>query len=127
MKCKQIVPEFLVENIEKTVKFYTEVLDFSVESVFPENEPVFAQLKRDEVEIMLFERNEFSKEVLAFKKMKMGGTVALYMRTTELKECYDRIKDKVTMIVPYHETFYGSREFVIEDCNGYIIYFSENV
>jgi uncharacterized glyoxalase superfamily protein PhnB len=127
MKCKQIVPEFLVENIEKTVKFYTEVLDFSVESVFPENEPVFAQLKRDEVEIMLFERNEFSKEVLAFKKMKMGGTVALYMRTTELKEYYDRIKDKVTMIVPYHETFYGSREFVIEDCNGYIIYFSENV
>ena len=42
-----------------------------------------------------------------------------------LKELYKRIKDKVTVIKKLHTTPYGIQEFIIKDCNGFILVFAE--
>jgi hypothetical protein len=36
-----------------------------------------------------------------------------------------QIKNKVTIAKELHKTFYGSTDFAIEDCNGYILTFSQ--
>jgi catechol 2,3-dioxygenase-like lactoylglutathione lyase family enzyme len=77
---KKITPEMLVEDMERSLAFYTEVLHFEVVVKFPDEAPVFAQLKNGEVELMLYLRAEFEKEIPKFGSMPMDGTVALYRK-----------------------------------------------
>ncbi len=38
---------------------------------------------------------------------------------------YDQIRSQVTVVQEPQTTFYGTREFTIEDCNGFILTFAE--
>lgn len=127
MKTKQLIPELLVEDMSKTLQFYSKILGFKPEIIFPEKNPVFAQVGRENVNIMLYNRSDFEKEIPKLKKIKMGGSVLLYIKAEKLETFYLEIKDKVNVIQPIHKTDYGSLEFTMEDCNGYLICFSERI
>ena len=125
MKAKQLIPELLVEDLPKTLQFYREILRFRSEIVFPKKNPIFAQVGKDDVHIMLYARSDFAKEIPQLKKVKMGGSVLLYIKAKKIEDFYKRIKKSVTVIQKLHKTDYNSLEFTIEDCNGYLIAFSE--
>ncbi len=127
MKLIQLIPELLVEDVSKTLQFYHKILKFKSEIIFPQKNPVFAQIGRDSVHIMLYERSEFEKEIAKLKKTKMGGSVIIDIRAEEIKTFYEQIKEKVNIVQPLHKTDYGILEYTIEDCNGYLIAFSESV
>lgn len=126
MKIKQLIPELLIEDMQKTLKFYYEVLGFQSEIVFPEKNPIFAQISKDYVHIMLYNRNDFQREIPKLKRVKMGGSILLYFKVEKIKDFYKQIKDKVKIIQTIHETEYDSIEFTIEDCNGYLLAFSQD-
>jgi len=44
-----------------------------------------------------------------------------------IQSLYEAIKDKVTIVRDMHTTFYGTQEFYMQDCNGYLLSFSEDV
>lgn len=125
MKIKQLIPELLVEDMLQTVKFYEDVLGFKTEIAFPQKDPVFVQVEKDGICIMLYARCDFEKEIPKLKTVSMGGSVELYFKAEGIESFYQKIKDKVKIVQDIHKTDYGSLEFTIEDCNGYLICFSE--
>ncbi len=127
MKFKQLILELLVEDLPKTLRFYEEILGFKSEIIFPKENPVFAQIGRDRISIMLYARDDFQKEIPKLKKVKMGGSILLYIKAEGIADLYKQIKKSVNVIQPIYKTDYGRLEFTIEDCNGYLIAFSEDI
>ena len=127
MKAKQLIPELLVEDMSRTLRFYDKILGFKPEIVFPDKNPVFAQIGKDEIHIMLYKRSEFEKEIPKLKKIPMGGSVLIYIKAEKLEKFYFLLKNKINIIQSLHKTDYGSLEFTMEDCNGYLICFSEQI
>lgn len=121
-----LTPELLVENIQKTIEWYQATLGFEAMFISPETgTPTFARIKRGSVEIMLYRRAEFAKEVSTFSTTPMGGSFVLYLELDNIKGEWVKIKDAVTIIQPLHQTTYGSQEFTIQDYNGYHLMFGE--
>lgn len=72
----------------KSLNFYTQVLGFEKEIVFPDRDPIFAQVGRDGIHIMLYARSDFEKEIPKLKKVKMGGSVLLYLKAQKIESFY---------------------------------------
>jgi len=125
MKMLSLIPELLVEDVNKSVRFYEEILGFSKEIMFPEKEPIFVQMMKDNIRIMVYLRSDFEKEIPKLKKEKMGGSVLLYIKVDAIESFFHNLDSTVKIIQTLHKTDYGSLEFTMEDCNGYLIAFSE--
>ena len=114
---------FSVSDISATIRWYEEQLGFTGDP-FPFSEPyVFAILRRDDVEIML-------QRIVGFEKpnlydMRSGGVWDAYFRVEGVKELYESVKDKTTIVQPLRRQPYGNWEFEVRDPNGYLLVFSE--
>src|SRR6266480_3593658 len=53
--------------------------------------------------------------------------VDLYITTENVDEVYRRFKDRVQIVKDPHDTFYGMREFIIRDFNGFWITFGQPI
>jgi uncharacterized glyoxalase superfamily protein PhnB len=53
--------------------------------------------------------------------------VDLYVDTDDVAALYDTIKDRVDVRKPVHDTFYGMREFIVRDVNGFWVTFGESL
>jgi len=51
--------------------------------------------------------------------------VDLYIHTTDVDDLYARLKGQVTVQEEPHDTFYGMRELILRDCNGFWVTFGE--
>jgi len=121
MKLKDLVPMLETEDIEETVKFYTEKLGFKCTGKYADEEnPFWVSLAKDEVVIM------FSKQVN--KKKDVAGSVftgSLYLYPGDVRELWEHLKDKVEVSYPIEDFHYGMREFGIKDNNGYLLQFGQ--
>jgi uncharacterized glyoxalase superfamily protein PhnB len=118
-----ITPCFPVADIGATMLWYEEKLGFR-SNPFPESQPhVFAILFRDQVEIMLQQIQGYEKPDLY--QRRDGGVWDAYIRTQNVKELYDSIKDEVTIVKPLRRQPYGAWEFEVKDPNGCVLVFSE--
>jgi uncharacterized glyoxalase superfamily protein PhnB len=124
---KNVVLELMVDNIQKSVSFYTDILGFEKEFEFPENNPTFVSIAKDEIKISFFKRDEFSKEIPKFKDMRLGGSFALNIEIDDIQKPYDSIKKKATIIKELYKTNYGTLEFTMEDSDGYVLLFKQNI
>lgn len=134
---KKITPNIMVADVNATINYYKNNLDFQIVMGVSEQKEVkmgdtatetiltWAMIKKDDVEIMLQRKDSMIEELSEFKGLKIGGTFTMYISMQDVKNFYDKIKDKVEIIKEIHKTFYGADEFVIKDLNGYIIYFAE--
>lgn len=121
-----LTPELLVENLTITLDWYKSVLGFETMFVSPESgDPNFSRIKKGGVEIMLYERKEFAKDITSFASAQVGGSFVLYLEVDNIQEEWSKLKDTATVIQPLHKTPYGSEEFTIQDCNGYHLMFGE--
>lgn len=127
MNPKQLSLELLVEDLPKSLAFYRDTLGFQTEVVFPDVNSVFAQVGKGSVHIKLYIRNEFEDEIPKLEKILMGGSFLIFIEAEGVEEYYKQLADKVVIVKPFHTTDYGSMEFTIEDCNGYLLCFSESV
>lgn len=128
MKLKKITPNLMVEDISQTVKFYEDLLGFTLDRSVPDEEPYeWASVKAGEVELMFQARTSLSEDMPLFEGMPVGGTLTLFVRMNGIQELYDRLHNKVELVQDLFETFYGMREFSIKDPNGYILTFAEPV
>lgn len=53
--------------------------------------------------------------------------VDLYIQTDDVEALYERLKDRVKLREDIHDTFYGAREFIICDLNGFWITFGQTI
>lgn len=120
-----IVPVFAVADVGATVRWYQE--QFGVDfHHFPEREPwEWAAMFRDSVEIMLQRVPGHHNPDL--DSQRTGGVWDAYIRVSDVRELYERVKDKVAIRRPPCPMPYGELEFELRDPNGYVLVFAEQM
>jgi len=124
---KKATPNLMVEDVNRVVEFYRDILT-CFELV--DSEPVsgsleWAMLRCGEVQLMFESRRSLSKIIPLFKDKEIGGSLVIYIELSNIKSLYYRIKDKVKIIQDLSATDYGTLEFIIQDCNGFVLVFAE--
>jgi len=137
MKFKKLTPNMMVDDVRESVKFYTDILGFTLNMVVPEDSKtidnelkdgkkyVYAMVSRDEVFIMLMKKDVFEEDLPMLKDTTIGASVSFYCDVDNINKVYNSLKDKVDIVIDLHTTWYGMKEFYIKDCNGYILGFAE--
>ncbi|NNV54931.1 VOC family protein [Limnovirga soli] len=120
-----ISPNIFVKDINKTIDFYKQ-LGFKVVATVPEQGDIaWAMMICGNVNFM-FQTFESLGNDLPMISRQSGGSLLLYMQTTEIRTFFDQIKDTVKVVKGLEKTFYGATEFSIEDNNGYLLTFAED-
>ena len=121
----EVAPVFVVSDVGATVRWYKQYLGFEYHH-FPQNEPwVWANMRRDRIEIMLMRIEGYKKQDLS--PLREGGVWDAYIRMSGVKELYETLKTKWPIKTELQKQFYGDWEFEICDPNGYILTFSEYI
>jgi lactoylglutathione lyase len=128
VQLKTLTPNVMVEDVNRTIEFYRDVLGFQVNATVPDQGQFdWASMKRDSVEVMFQSRSSLSGEIPAYADLPIGGALTFFVTMDGIQELYDKLKGKVTIVQDLHTTFYGMREVAIRDCNGYVLTFAEAV
>ena len=126
---KSITANLMVDDVDKTVSFYKDVLGFNLEMSVPRDDGKlqWAMITRGAVELMLHEKENLLEEVPQLKGSKMGGSLTLFIEIEGLDQLYTLVKkhSKIKFLKEPHTTFYGMKEFTICDPNNYILTFAE--
>ena len=104
-----------------TVSLGYEGIGFNVVATYgdePGDELSFGMISFGETEVMFNEGGEPST--------KHRREVDLYVYTAGVDELYERLKDRVDVVEPPHDTFYGARELIIRDLNRFWITFGQD-
>jgi uncharacterized glyoxalase superfamily protein PhnB len=124
----KLTPNLLVANVERSLAFYVDTLGFTRGMTVPDESPlVFASVTSGPVEIFFNDAAAATKEYPAFAGRPIGATGTLYVETRGVDALHDRVKTSAKVVMPLVNQFYGTREFAIEDPDGYVITFAERV
>lgn len=144
MQYQKLTPVLIVNDVNKNVAFYTQVLDFVLTlAVLQEGSDIttdrndarpksFAMLKKENVEIMFETSNSFLEEFPDGKPNLSGSTgvcdtMNLYIEVDNVSQVAEDLKSKANVVKPVHDTFYGKREISIRDCNDFIVTFAQSI
>ena len=137
MELKKLAPNFAVQDIEKTVAFYRDVLGFKLEMAVPEDKSgveqelterkkyIYAMMSRDGVEVMFQRTDSIGEDVPPLKGVPIGASVSFYIEVEDINALYQEIKPKAEVVKELETVWYGMQEFYVKDCNGYILGFAE--
>jgi len=122
-----MTPNLMVENVDTTVAFYQDILGFSMIDSMPSDkgEVKWALIQKDEVQLMLQEKENLIEEYPILSTAKLQPSLSLYMMVGDFDQLYEDIKSKHTILKDVNVTSYGLTEFAIADNNGYVLTFSK--
>jgi uncharacterized glyoxalase superfamily protein PhnB len=124
---KSNTPNLLVRDIDASTRFYRDVLGFSINATVPDEAPVvFVWLTRDDTGVFLNDPKAASDFPGAASRPS-GGTCTMFFIIDGVDDYYEQVRGKAKVIMPIKTQFYGMREFAIEDPDGHIITFAEQV
>ena len=128
MKLKSLIPNLIVEDVNRSLLFYHNTLGFETVLTVPEAGVLdFAMLKLDDVTIMLQSFSGYAEALPENKDQKIGGTIFLYIDVENLDEIYKKVRSAgAEIVVDINTTFYGTTEFTIKDSDGYLLIFAED-
>ncbi|HEY7287271.1 MAG TPA: VOC family protein [Vicinamibacterales bacterium] len=111
-------PRLHVADFTRSVAFYRDVLGFSVEATFPEDDPSFAILSRDGVGLQI-------GGIDARKSREERPTCTLYFDVTDALGLHEQLKSRIPIEWGPEVYFYHRREFAIRDPDGHLVILSE--
>lgn len=128
----KITPELSVTNLENSLNFY-KTAGFKLEYDRPENK--FACISLGEIQFMLQEIAENDKWDIAPLSYPFGNGVNFQLEVANLDEIYNNFKNlNYKIAFDVEENWYrqddkllGNKEFLIQDPDGYLLRFSEDV
>jgi uncharacterized glyoxalase superfamily protein PhnB len=115
---ERIVPMIHVPDVRSTVDWYVDI-GFKIVDTYDDGGEAlsFAILELGNSEVMFNQGGHTSTQT--------RREVDLYIYTKNIDEIFDRLKDRVEIVEPPHDQFYGMREFIIRDINGFWITFAQ--
>jgi len=115
---ERIVPMIHVPDVRVTVDWYVDI-GFKIVDTYDDGGDglSFAILELGNSEVMFNQGGQPSEQ--------RRREVDLYIYTENVDELFDRLKDRVEIVEPPHDQFYGMREFIIRDINGFWITFAQ--
>ncbi len=120
-----ISPNIFVTDMKQTIDFCKQ-LGFNVIATVPEQGDIVWVIMTCGNATFMFQTFESLDNDLTMISRQNGGSLLLYIQTTEIRKFFDQIKDNVKVIKGLEKTFYGATEFSIEDHNGYLLTFAED-
>ncbi|HEY7289412.1 MAG TPA: VOC family protein [Vicinamibacterales bacterium] len=124
----KLTPNLIVSSVEKSLEFYEGALGFARAMTVPEQSPfVFASVTSGPIEIFFNDRSTVAKESPQFAGKPLGGGNTMFIEVDDVNALHDRIKDRVKILLPIVDQWYGMREFAIEDPDGYVITFAQRI
>ncbi len=128
MKLQTLTPNVLVKSVNETVSWYKENLGFQlIMSVPEEGEMDWAMMQKDEVALMFQTRKSLAEDFSLFADVPIGASMSFFTKMEGLDELHKMIVDRSAIVKPPYETFYGMREIMVKDCNGYYLTFAEEI
>lgn len=123
---ESLAPNIFVSSMAQTIAFY-KLLGFEVTMSVPESgeELVWAMMSSGSVTVMLQTYESLGNDLPAISR-KDGGSLLLYINLKNIREFFEQVKDKVTVLAGLEKTFYGATEFSILDNNNYVLTFAEH-
>ena len=117
---KKIVPMFHVPDVRRTIDWYRDI-GFDVTVTYGDNAGglSFAIVSFGAAEVMFSSGGSLSP--------RHRREVDLYAYIEEVDSFYERIKDRVEIVQAPHNMFYGMREVIVRDLNGFWITFGQEV
>lgn len=116
---ERIVPMIHVPNVRSTAEWYASI-GFEIRNVNREcddGEIDWALLRLGQSDIML--------NAGGLSSSARRREVDLYTHVDDVDALRNRLDGKAEIIEDLHDTFYGMREFIIRDCNGFWITFGQ--
>ena len=110
---KELVPLLRVRDLDQTIEFYTTILGF--ELCWREGDT--ASVRSGSVGLLFSTGSNLGDEP------RLSGTLYLYPESVD--DLWTTLAGKVEVEWPLEAMSYGTREFGIRDCNGYILAFAE--
>ena len=132
MKFNKLIPELSVSNLNKSIEFY-QTAGFKIEYSRPENKFVFLSL--NEIQFMLQEISSNDKWSLAPLSYPFGNGINFQLEVSNVSKIYNNLKSHGYIIAfDLEENWYrqynkllGNKEFLVQDPDGYLIRFSEDL
>jgi predicted enzyme related to lactoylglutathione lyase len=119
-------PCLLVDDVVKSAEYYRDVLGFHFDRYWGEP-PCFVILLRDSIEISLSNPGG-SGFVRPNRKVHRDTPWDTYVWVNDLSTLHQELQSKGAKVIRGpEETFYHAREIEIEDCNGYVLCFGQNI
>jgi catechol 2,3-dioxygenase-like lactoylglutathione lyase family enzyme len=116
MSFKALDPILTTGDMDRSVRFYVDVLGFTCGM----QTPGYSNLYRDKVRIMLGAPNAHEE----WRGPKFTGQLYIELDSpAEVDALWERVKDRVSAIYPPDDFDYGMREFGISDDSGYRLSF----
>lgn len=119
-------PNIFVRSMDETIAFYQSI-GFQVVMTVPETGPAFvwAMMVNGSVTFMFQTFESLGDELPQISKHS-GGSLLFYIKIQKIRDFFESVKDKVTILKPLETTFYGATEFSIADNNNYVLTFAED-
>jgi catechol 2,3-dioxygenase-like lactoylglutathione lyase family enzyme len=118
VKFQFVTPRLPVSDLARTIEFYTQVLAFQIDLLWPETAPTFCILERDGVSLSFFTRDGQKPEA-------RPGVGELYIEIERVRELHAELAGKVHIEWGPEVYSYRRREFAIRDPDGYLVIFTE--
>jgi uncharacterized glyoxalase superfamily protein PhnB len=117
---KKVVPMFHVPDVRQTVDWYR-ALGFEVTVTYGDDRGglSFAMVSFGAGEVMFSSGGRLSTQ--------HRRDVDLYAYTENVDELFDQIKERVEVVEGPHNMFYGMREIIVRDLNGFWITFGQQI
>ena len=117
---KTVVPMFHVVDVQRTVDWYRD-LGFEVKDTYGAGAEglSFAIVAFGAGDVMFSSGGQLAS--------RPRRDVDLYVYTEDVDALHDRIKDRIEIIEGPHDMFYGMREVIVRDLNGFWITFGQKI
>ena len=121
MKIKGSAPYFFVSDIQRSVRFYVDVLGFTEPKMWGDP-PGFAMPHKDGFVVMLNQEDGKSP------RPNGPGEWDAYFWCDEVNRFFEEIKDKCEIAYgPQDQPYYGMREVAVLDPDGHMLVFAADM
>ncbi len=124
---QKVSPMLLVDDVDQAEAWYRSVFGAEFQYCQPQDPPYeWVSLLLDDVEIMIGNKGEaknwYSEEV---QVSETPTNFIVYIYVEHINELYQRVHDKVKIIMHPSDQFYDIREFAVRDAFGFVFVFAE--
>jgi catechol 2,3-dioxygenase-like lactoylglutathione lyase family enzyme len=129
MQWNKLVPEFSVSNIEKSLAFYINLLNFEIVFQRPENKFAYLAYQGSQIMVEQYNGNWQTGEF----EYPLGRGINFSIESDEVEQIVKRLQasNYPIMLMPeeswYREnnTLHGEIHFLVQDPDGYLLRFAQ--